>query len=49
MEKFRFTTMGTSGIKKVEIQCSLEYARQLIDSGYVHSGVWETLTNRIYL
>lgn len=36
-------------VVKIQIPCTLEQARWMIDREIFHSGTWETLTNKIYL
>lgn len=48
-DRFTFWTWSNGRALKVSVNISLEFARHLIDSALVESGVWESLTNRIYL
>lgn len=48
-DRFTFWTWSNGRALKVSVNISLEFARYLVDSNLVESGVWESLTNRIYL
>jgi len=49
MGKFTFWTFSNGRPIKVTIRMELENARQLINDGFVFSGIWESFTNCIYL